>query len=136
LKLGLVSWNPTEATTPPRPIQKEMKFYDEAQASQLLLAARGERIEALYQLVRATGLRKSEVLALKWSDLGWEKRSLTVQRQLKLDSPKVDPFNPPKTNAKRRTIILCRQTIEKLREQIQRQNLEQIAAGEGWQSMI
>jgi hypothetical protein len=59
-----------------------------------------------------------------------------VQRQLKLDSPKVDPFNPPKTNAKRRTIILCRQTIEKLREQIQRQNLEQIAAGEGWQSMI
>ena len=65
-----------------------MKFYDENETNQFLLAAQGDRNEVLYQLVLATGLRQSEVLGLKWSDLDIEKSTITVQRQLKRNQPK------------------------------------------------
>ena len=48
----------------------------------------GDRNEVLYQLVLATGLRQSEVLGLKWSDLDIEKSTITVQRQLKRNRQK------------------------------------------------
>ena len=56
-----------------------MNFYDEHESIQFLLAAQGDRNEALYQLVLATGLRQSEVLGLKWSDLDIEKSTITIQ---------------------------------------------------------
>jgi hypothetical protein len=54
--MGNLGRNPTDATTPPLPSEKEMKFLDESQASLLLLAAKGDREETLYYLAIATGL--------------------------------------------------------------------------------
>jgi integrase len=127
IKLGLLIRNPTEATTPPKHTEKEMKIWNEVEVSEFLLAVRGDRNEALYQLELATGLRQSEILALKWSDLDWTKRSLSVTRQLKRCGPENDYFSSPKTRAGRRNIILGTRTIEKLRDHLSRQESERKA---------
>jgi integrase len=133
VKLGLIGRNPAEVVTPPKSISKEMRFYDENLVNQMLLAARGDRHEALYQLAITTGLRQGELLGLRWSDLDLGKRTLQVQRQLKRKFRKGDYFELLKTKAGRRTIILGAKTIEKLQEHWKRQNQERIFAGSRWQ---
>jgi integrase len=133
LKLGLISRNPTNAVTPPKYQPEEMKFYDEVQVNQFLLAARGDRNEVLYHLAVITGMRQSELLGLKWSDLDWRGGTLKVQRQLKRGNWKDGFFTTPKTKAGKRIIVLGANTLAKLREHFNRQYLERQKCGERWQ---
>jgi integrase len=57
-----------------------MKFLDEGQVSQLLITARGSRMEALIYLAVSTGMRQMELLGLKWTDLDWIKHTLKIER--------------------------------------------------------
>jgi integrase len=98
----------------------------------LLLAVRGTRYEALYLLAVTTGLREGELLGLKWSDLDWITRNLSIQRQLQRLSGQGMVFSEPKSASGRRVIALGSATIEKLREHYKHQQLERLAAGERW----
>lgn len=133
VRMGLIGRNPTDAVIPPRPESKEMKFLDESQVSQFLLAARHNRNEALFHLAIATGMRQSELLGLQWSDLDWQKKTLTVQRQAKRTDRQNGYFAPLKTKAGRRTIVLGEKTIEKMREHLNRQEDERIKVGDKWE---
>jgi len=125
LKLGTIPRNPTETTYRPKIVSKEMKFYDEGQVAQLLLAVRGSRDDSLYQLVVSTGMRQSEVLGLKWSDLDWRNKTITIRRQLvRLSKTEDEFFSSVKTNAGKRTITLGDQTLQKLREHMALQDDE------------
>jgi integrase len=132
VRLGMLGRNPTDAVTPPRYEHEEMRFYDEAQVNQFLFAAKGNRNEALYYLAVTTGLRQSELLGLKWSDLDWVKKTLSVQRQLRREFKQGDYFTTPKTKAGKRTIVLGEKTIEILHEHWDLQNQERRFAGGRW----
>jgi integrase len=132
VKLGTIGRNPTDATTPPRPEEKEMRFLDEDQVSKFLLAARGDRNEALYYLAIATGLRQSELLGLQWTDLDWEKGTLAVQRQAKRTGRREGYFSPLKTRAGRRTIKLGKRMLEMLKQHQHWQNKEILETGASW----
>jgi hypothetical protein len=106
--------------------------YPGIQVSHMLISAMGDRNEALYHLPATTGMRQSERLGLRWSDLDWEGCSLQIQRQLKLTNSAHYYYEPPKTKAGRRTVVLGKKTIEKLREHHERQQLERIQAGQKW----
>jgi len=67
---------------PPQKPAVEMKILDESQVSQLLIAARGGRLEGLLQLTLTTGMRQMELVGLKWTDLDWIKRPPKTKRQL------------------------------------------------------
>jgi integrase len=133
VKLGMIGLNPTKRVTPPKYRTGEMKFYDESQVNQMLLAARGNRNEVLYHLAVVTGLRQSELLALHWVDLNWQDRTLKIQRQLKRDDHDNGFYTSPKTKAGKRIIVLGAVTIQKLREQFDRVQEERRAVGERWQ---
>ena len=45
-----------------------------SEARKLLEAAQGDRLEALYVLAVHTGMRRGELLGLKWPDVDWENR--------------------------------------------------------------
>lgn len=98
-----------------------MKFFTATQVSQMLLAAREDCNEALYILAVTTGMRQSELLALKWSDLDWQKRILHIQRQLTVNNRKDGYYVPLKTKASNRTIDIGQKTVESLREHYERQ---------------
>ncbi len=134
VKLGMLGRNPVDAATPPKRTHKEMRFYDDAQAQGLMIAAMAteDRHLALYQLAITTGMRQGELLGLKWNDLDWERRSLQVHRQLRKVVGGGYELAAPKTRAGKRTITLGEATVEKLREHLQRQYQERQVAGDRW----
>jgi len=132
LQMGIISRNPSDAVIKPKLIKKEMKTLTDTQVQTLLLAVRGTRYEALYLLAVTTGLREGELLGLKWSDLDWITRNLSIQRQLQRLSGQGMVFSEPKSASGRRVIALGSATIEKLREHYKHQQLERLAAGERW----
>lgn len=68
-------------------------------------APRGDRLEALYVLAVATGLRQGELLALRWCDIDLPARTLTVQRNLVQLNGRLE-ITEPKTAASRRRVDL------------------------------
>ena len=133
IKLGLLEKNPDEATTPPKVIYREMSFYDEAQVARLLIAAKGDRNEALYYIALYTGMRQAELLGLRWSDVDWQRKTIRVQRQLRRDFRLGELFTSPKSKAGNRTILLGSNGIAKLQEHWQLQYQERVFAGDRWQ---
>jgi integrase len=132
VKVGYASRNVTDAAVPPRPPTEEMKVLEESQVSQLLVAAKDTRMDALLHLAVATGLRQMELLGLKWTDLDWSKRTLKVERQLERANSEHVRFTQPKTHYGRRLLALGKQTVAGLREQYDRQNDERKMAGNNW----
>ncbi|NOH14467.1 MAG: site-specific integrase [Chloroflexi bacterium] len=134
LKLGLLSRNPDDATTPPKPIPKEMKVLDEDHVQQLISAAQAsnDRYLAIYQLAISTGMRQGELLGLKWTDVDWGRNTLQVERQLTRIPHVGYEFTPPKTKAGVRKIALGTEMLRMLREHQQRQQNEMISQGIRW----
>ena len=135
VKLGLISRNPDDATTPPKPKLKEMQFLDENQVQQLLITAqvRNDRFYALYYLAIATGMRQGELLGLKWLDLDWEQGFLQVKRQLSRKKGGGFELTAPKTRSGVRRIDLGENTLQVLRKHRQQQFIKMQMVGEKWQ---
>jgi len=133
LKLGLIGRNPAQAVSRPKVSHKEMRVLTSDQARTFLSAAESTRYQALFHLALHTGMREGELLGLKWEDLDWVTRQLQVKRQLQRMSGKGLVFAEPKTAAGRRTIVLSKSMVEKLREHMDNQNQVRQQAGEKWQ---
>src|SRR5829696_2582294 len=65
----LVPRNVTESVDPPRPEKKERPTLTLEQARFFLEASREDRFGALYVLVIQTGMRRGELLGLRWEDV-------------------------------------------------------------------
>ncbi len=133
LKWGLMTRNPSDAVDKPKLRRKEMNILKADEVRELLKAAEGTRLEALYHLAVTTGLRQGELLALRWSDLDWGAGRLQVQRQVQRIPRQGLVFNEPKSAAGRRVVALGSAMLEKLREHRERQEQERLFAGERWQ---
>lgn len=100
----------------------------------------GERLEALFTLALATGLREGELLALHWRDVDLARGkvnapilgSLSVRWNLRYRGG-VFTFKEPKTRKSRRRIALAPETVEVLRAHRARQVAERLQAGEVWE---
>jgi len=79
---GLVPRNVTEGIKAPRPKKKEVNALSADQARAFLSAAHGDRFEALYVVAVHCGLRKGELLGLRWDDVDLEAGTLAVRRTL------------------------------------------------------
>jgi integrase len=108
---GLIPRNVADAVKAPQVHKKEVTPMTPAEVTVLLSAASGDRLEALYVAAIHTGLRRSELLGLKWTDIDLDARTLSVQRSLDKDGT----FNPPKRSRSRRTVKLTPQAAEALR---------------------
>lgn len=131
LKWGLVARNVVTLTEPPRSVHHEMKFLVPTQARALLDAARGDRLEALYAVALALGLRQGESLGLRWSDVDFDAGTLTVRAALQ----RIDGtlrLVEPKTETSRRTLSLPSTVATALKAHRDRQAFEQAAFGARW----
>ena len=81
---GLIPRNVTEAVKAPQAHKKEIKPLNPTEVKVLLSAARGDRLEALYVLAIHAGLRRSEILGLKWTDVDLEAGILSRQNEERL----------------------------------------------------
>lgn len=133
-KLGMIISNPTDRVTAPKPEHREMRIYDEGQVQAFLSAARelSESNYALYYLAFHSGLRRAELLGLKWEDIDWGNRTLSVQRQLFRPKGGGFEFTKPKSRNGSRTIKLGQSILEVLRDHQTNQWIAAKDVGEKW----
>jgi integrase len=94
VKWGLIPRNVTDAVDAPRPAKKETKYFSFEQAKAFLKVASKDRFWALNVLAFSTGLRRGELLGLRWEDLDLERGVLRVRRSL---TPDTKSYNQPKS---------------------------------------
>jgi integrase len=100
------------------------------EARRLLDAARGGRLEALYVLAIHTGMRRGELLGLKWSDVDPDNATVRVRRTLtRTDNGRRLALGEPKTKKSRRTVSLTQRAVEALRSHRARQSEEKLRVG-------
>ena len=116
----------------PRGARIEPKVLTPGEARQLLDAARGDRLEALYSVALALGLRQGEALGLKWSDIDLDAGVLRVRRAAQRIPHQGTRLVEAKTVRSRRALVMPPVVISALRSHRARQNLERLAAGERW----
>jgi integrase len=78
----LIPRNPADAVKAPSASTKVMHPLSAPEARRLLEAARGDRLEALYVLAVHTGMRRGELLGLKWDDVDLDTSAVQVRRTL------------------------------------------------------
>ncbi|EQD35664.1 integrase family protein, partial [mine drainage metagenome] len=69
VRRGAVARNVAALVDPPQAVRSEMRPLTPEQVRALLAAARGDRLEALCVLAGTTGMRRGELLGLRWADV-------------------------------------------------------------------
>lgn len=126
---GLLARNPAAQVKPPRVRQVEMHTLTVEQARTLLVAAREDRLEAVYVLALTTGMRQGELLALRWRDVDLDTGILQVRGTLAYIARRGWVIGQPKTARSRRRIELSAEAVAALRRHKARQAEEKLAAG-------
>lgn len=133
LKWGLVARNVVTLTDPPRVTRPEMQTLTPPQARVFLDAVRSDRLEALYAVALAMGLRQGEALGLRWQDVDLDAGVLRVRvalQRVRGDEPRLAE---PKTRQSRRSLPLPPAVAAQLRAHRTRQLEERLIAGPGWE---
>jgi integrase len=131
VKWNLIPRSPADAVKALRPASEEMRPLSAEEARRLLGMVKGDRVEALYVLAITTGMRRGELLGLKWSDIDLENTRLSIRRTLtRTNNGKRVALGDPKTKKSRRTVPLTAQAVEALRGHLERQLGEIEALGD------
>lgn len=115
----------------PRDRGLEMKTWTGAELGRFLAGVADDALFGLWRLASQTGMRRGELLGLRWRDVDLEAgRVQVVQQRVRGEEGVV--YGPPKTTAGRRRIDLDAVTMVALREHRRRQVADRLAFGPGY----
>ena len=112
----LIAINPADGCALPKLEHREMKTLPVEQLASFLREAKESGVFEMYYIELATGLRRGELLGLKWEDLDLEQGTLRVQRQVSRINGEVVEA-PLKTKNSYRTISLGEDAVGILKKQ-------------------
>ena len=112
--MRMLATNPAGFVTPPRVTRTEMKFLDEKESAAMLRAAEGTSLHMALMLALGTGMRRGEMLGLRWSDVDLDGAALTVNQTLQEAYGEIIS-KEPKTTRSRRRITLPGVVVDALR---------------------
>ena len=133
VKWGVATRNVATLTDPPRVERPEMQVLTPDQARAFLDTVRGDRLEALYAVALALGLRQGEALGLRWQDVDLDADVLHVRVALQRIRGEKARLVEPKTRQSRRTLPLPPPIVAQLRTHRARQLEDRLLAGRRWQ---
>ena len=112
----LIVADPTAGCAPPKLEHREMKTLPVEQLTSFLREAKESGVFEMYYIELSTGLRRGELLGLKWEDIDFEHSNLRVKRQIaRINGEVVEA--PLKTKNAYRTLPLAEDTIQVLKQQ-------------------
>jgi integrase len=109
----LIDRNPAAGLKLPRAERKPRTWWSSAQVRRFPEATHDDRLHALWRVALLRGLRRGELLSLRWSDVDLNTKTLHVRAG--------------KTESAQRVVSLDTETVKVLREHRRRQTEEQLA---------
>ena len=131
VRWGYLSSNPAAGAQPPRPRRGELVSLDEAATRRLLSATSGTRLECTVAIAIATGMRRGEILGLRWSDIDPGDTIAHVRRSIQPTKTGL-VFENPKTRRSRRAVVLPEFLHPYLERQRKDQNRRRVRQGAAW----
>src|SRR5205807_9408552 len=129
---NLVPRNIATLATVPRKTSHEVQALSASDARKLIEAAQDSRIEALLILAITTGIRRGELLGLRWDDINLEHGILHICRTMNRIAGFGFIENDPKTKTSRRRVTLPSVALEALKRHHVRQDQARLQAGPKW----
>ena len=117
----IISANPTNACALPKIEHQEMQTIPAEQLQVFLQEAKATGVYEMYYIELATGLRRGELLGLKWQDIDWKNGVIKVRRQVARVEGQIKEA-PLKTKNSYRTVTISQQAIEVLKGQKKKTN--------------
>jgi integrase len=123
--------NPADQADPPRHAKPQLSVWSSEQLGRFIASTSTDRLAAVWHLFATTGMRRGEVLGLRWADVDMAGKRITIRqtRTMVGDRPET---GTPKTAAGVRVIALDDATVAALRRWKGRQGRERLAMGAGW----
>jgi integrase len=127
---SLLARNPAAITKPPRVQMREIEIITVEQAQKILQCFRGRALYPIIALALATGMRRGELLALRWGDVDLDAGRIQVERSLEQTKAGLR-FKEPKTKHGRRGIKIPPSVIAELRAHWAQQQAQRLRLGLG-----
>jgi integrase len=127
----LVSRNVAQLVELPMYERPDRNPWSADEAIRFTQAAEGDPLYPAFVLLGLYGLRRGEVLGLRWCDVDLPSRELRIRQQLQRIH-KLLYEGPVKTRAGKRTLPLVNQAVAALRERFDAQVAARQAAGDTW----
>lgn len=102
---NIIARNPCDLVTPPRNQRKELRTWNREDVRRFLDVANGDVYAPLWEIALATGMRRGELLGVRWQDIDLARGTLTIQQAVTLLNDKAI-IQQPKSAASRRTVRL------------------------------
>ncbi|MGI9058097.1 MAG: tyrosine-type recombinase/integrase [Ktedonobacteraceae bacterium] len=134
VRWGMVSRNVCDLVDPPRVVSREVVPLSVEQARRLVKHVEGHRLEVLLAMAVVTGMRRGELLALRWSDIDFDRSRLLVLHSVDFIAKHGYVLGEPKTASGKRVISLPTFLIGMLKKQQSRQ-LEYRKTVDNWRSL-
>ena len=82
VKMDMIPANPDDKTDLPKAEKHESSFYNKEELDTLFEVFKGDRLELVVHIAAYYGLRKCEIIGLKWDAIDFEHKTLTVRRKV------------------------------------------------------
>ena len=130
-RLGLVHRNAAAAARGPSVERPEFIVWSSDELKQFFGAAESNRLYGAFVLLATTGMRRGEVLGVRWKDIDLDSGQLAIVQTVTNVDGRLT-ISTPKTTRSRRVIYLDETTVAVLRQHRKQQLEEQLAAGPDW----
>jgi integrase len=133
VKWGLLVRNVAHAVDAPRPPDVELEMWDVPTIHRFIKAAKESPFGDLYHLAILTGMRRGELVGLKWEYVNLDAQTLAVTNTLQRINGMGIVEGGPKSRRSRRQIALGNEATRLLTEVRTRQLEKRLSAGPLWE---
>lgn len=131
---GIVPVNVCGCVKPPTVAYKRFETWNPDEARAFLAVAEGDALSPLWLLALSTGMRRGELLGVRWRDVDLEARTLSV-RQCVTPTKGGPVLAEPKTASARRLVRLPAEAVAALRDHRRRQVERRLSLGALWRDL-
>jgi integrase len=128
---GVVARNVANLVDAPRVKAREIEILTPAEVQSVLDRLREQPLYAIAATLIGTGLRRSELLALRWKNVDLNRGTLRVEQALEHTKRGGLVFKEPKSRHGRRTVTLAPTTVAVLQDHWKAQQQQRLMLGQG-----
>ena len=133
VRIDLIASNPVDKVDRPKPQAFMANYYSAEEMEKLFEAAQGHKLELIIQLAAFYGLRRAEVMGLRWEAIDFEAKTLTIRHivtSTRIDGKKIlVEADRAKTKSSLRTLPLVDPIAERLKAVKEQQEYNQKICG-------